>query len=740
MHPLINAYLESTEPPEFIMKQFYDLEPHNKMYEGLYKVSKELSHPRTGPREFVCDDYFLSEKEYDHDLVSLYYQLNSRLANVCHKFEASDLLAKRSDAFTNHNTPPHIKLIAKSGVLKGIELYQFIEDHLAKYAHTSPRYANTFGLYYQKLACSGRFTQAKLVDFYFANDIFKPDLNRMAIVYFANGIETLQLDKIKEYKQKVYSIDENIEPIPSVQDSLLWIYKLLYQVLYERDQWPPSHFEKNKNILALYYLLNRQIEKALQIAKEFSYFDVSRLASHALLRCELVNKNFESAHHVISKYIETEADDYLLYFFYARIEIANGNRELAAKYFNQSLQLCRKYKAEGVFDFEISLSYELSVSDLRFLLDNCDKTEVEIIPMEIPLSVKPSKIGGQSAGPIGISNEIKMKIHSYAQSDLPILITGETGVGKDFLAKLLHDKSNRKDHEFYAINCGAISETLLQSELFGHVAGSFTGANKTHKGVFEAVGKGTILLDEIGEISPTLQVALLRVLDQNEYKPVGSSIAKKCQCRILFATNANLEKLVEENKFRKDLLFRLKRLEIAIPPLRDHPQDIPELIMHYLSIGRSDLKSPIVSPDLLQAFQNYSWPGNIRQLKNEMEKLRVLHSEKLHYTLDDYPFKGLTERKRKERTTNIYRNRPDTSIAIILNKSNHSIRRLSRYKDLFKTHKVFTQKELIEITKASPKTVASDLDKLCEEGFIIRKMPTPSPRTHFFEYNQNAPN
>ena len=334
--------------------------------------------------------------------------------------------------------------------------------------------------------------------------------------------------------------------------------------------------------------------------------------------------------------------------------------------------------------------------------------------------------------------EIKNKISSYANSDLPVLIIGETGVGKDLVAKMLHDQSNRKDSSFYAINCGAISESLLQSELFGHAQGSFTGAHKAHKGIFEAVGNGTILLDEIGEISSTLQVALLRVLDQNEYKPIGSSISKKCQCRILFATNANLEKLVEENKFRKDLLFRLKRLEISIPSLKDRSQDIPELILHFLSIGRSDGKTPNVSPDLMNAFQNYSWPGNIRQLKNEMEKLRVMHSEKLIYFLNDYPFSShVQERKRKERSTRIYKHNTISSstVSSIISTSNHSIRRLAVLRELFQAHKMFTRKELISITKGSPKTVSSDLDQLCTDGFIKRKEPTSAPRTHYFELN-----
>jgi len=669
--------------------------------------------------------------DYDNDLIALYYQLNARLANICHKKEVAALLFKRSNAYIDENTPPHIRLITKSGMLTGSALFDYYEEHLAKYAATSPRYANSFGEHYQKLACLGRFSQAKLLDFYFDNNLFKPDLNRMALVNFVNGIETYQINMIKQFKEKVFSIELEKDPIPSLHDSILWIYKLLYQVLFERDLWPASHFDKNKNILAMYYLLNRQNEKALQIAKEFFYSDVSNMISYTLLRCELVNKNYESAYQIIRGILEADSDDFLAYFFYARTEISIGNKQNASKYFNHSLHLARKYQAEELINFEISLAYELSIADLRFFLENSSKPDVVTSPI-IVSSPPEEALKGTSKNAV----EVKAKINSYANSDLPVLITGETGVGKDLVAKMLHDQSNRKQLEFYAVNCGAISESLLQSELFGHVAGSFTGANKTHKGVFEAVGKGTILLDEIGEISPALQVALLRVLDQNEFKPIGSSTAKKCQCRILFATNASLEKLVDENKFRKDLLFRLKRLEINIPPLRERAQDIPELVLHFLSVGRSDAKVPVVSSDLMKAFQEYSWPGNVRQLKNEMEKLRVMHSEKLIYFMDDYPFKNHpVERKRRERTTAIFKAATvnNSTITTVLNKSNHSIRRLAKMRELFSTHKVFTRKELIEITKGSPKTVSSDLDQLCEEGHIIRKQPTPAPRTHYFE-------
>lgn len=738
MHPLIKEYIETSELFENIAKRYHEKEPSNKLYEKIYETKKKQNLPRKEPLEFDFSDDFLLEKNYDKDLVVLLYQLYATLAYYYHKPDMGHLLFKRADAYIDKSTPPYLLLPTKANIIKGKDFVVFIEDHLLRYSHTSPRYCGAFEIYFFKVACLGVMPQEKLIKLYLENKSYSPNQNRIEMSYFIYYLETFQIAKVNDLKKRIFENSFSIGEGTSQYLEVMPHYKLLYEVLFESNNWPESYFESNKNILTMYYLITRNVKKALQIAKEFFVYDLSPILTFNLVRCELANKNFESAYQCIKKFIEEEEDHHMIFFFYARIEIARGNRELACQYFTKAMEISKKNNAEGLFDFELSLAYELSMSDLRYLLENASKVNSKEISLQKSLLKTESKKKDEIIGNSNAIADIKAKIKNYADSEIPVLITGETGVGKDLIAKALHQQSKRKSDAFYAINCGSLSESLLLSELFGHEAGSFTGANKAHKGLFEAVGKGTIFLDEIGEITPALQIALLRVLDQNEFKAVGSNTFKKCQCRILFATNADLEKMVEDKSFRKDLLFRLKRLEIFIPPLRDRKEDIPDLVKHYFVLGRSDQISPAIDPELIKAFQAYSWPGNIRQLKNEIEKMRVLHSEKLNYTLMDFPFqdkeKNLGDKKETE-NTNTQKPRVkgnDYAVENVLSNSKSAIRRLDKIKNLFVEHKKFTRKELIEITQFAPKTITRDLEQLCKNGVIERIMPSTTARTHYF--------
>jgi DNA-binding NtrC family response regulator len=744
MHSLIKEYVETSEPFELILKRFCDKEPLNMMYSKLYEIKIKQISPRVESDDFDFDDNFLLEKKYDKELILLFYQLSATLAYYYHKSEIGHLLFKRANTYIDKNTPPYLMLPTKANILKGQEFINFIEDHLEKYAHTSPRYSAAIEIYYFRLACMGVPAKESLIKKYLESKSFTPNLNRIEMSKFVGYIETFELEKIEKSKAAVFSKDFSIGEGSSQYLEILPHYKLLYQVLFEHEKWPESHFEMNKNILSMYYIMTRQNQKALLTAKQTFTYDLSAMVTFTLVRCELVNKNFESASRCLKKFIEEGEEHFLIYFFYSRIEIARGNRELAKQYFSNSLALSRKINSEGLLNFELSLSYELSISDLRYLLENPTKVNTNEISLGKVINKSNVQKNDIIIGNSLAIQEIKEKITSYANSNIPVLITGETGVGKDLVAKMLHQQSIRKTEAFYAINCGSLSESLLLSELFGHEAGAFTGASKAHKGLFEAVEKGTIFLDEIGEISTALQVALLRVLDQNEFKPVGSNTFKKCQCRILFATNADLEQMVEDKKFRKDLLFRLKRLEISLPALRNRKEDIPELVKYYFSYDRSDQKTPVISAELMRAFQKYSWPGNIRQLKNEIEKMRVMQSEKLSYDLPDFPFqnevklqKNKIENEEGAEPKNVQKGRIPF-IEDVLSASKSSIRRIDNLKELFQIHKKFTRKELIEITKFAPKTVTRDLERLCEEGFILRIMPNATARTHYFVLNNDG--
>ncbi len=210
-----------------------------------------------------------------------------------------------------------------------------------------------------------------------------------------------------------------------------------------------------------------------------------------------------------------------------------------------------------------------------------------------------------------------------------ILVQGENGTGKELVARALHYNSKRENAPFIAINCGAFNENLLESELFGHVKGSFTGAIKDKMGLFEAANGGTIFLDEVGEMPMTMQVKLLRVLQEGTFRSVGATETRKTTARVVCATNSDLTKMVEEGLFRKDLYFRLNVINVYIPPLRERMEDLPLLIEHFVKQFAKFMKVKEKRPtkECLKALMGYSWPGNVRELENEMERLYVLAGE-----------------------------------------------------------------------------------------------------------------
>jgi len=215
-----------------------------------------------------------------------------------------------------------------------------------------------------------------------------------------------------------------------------------------------------------------------------------------------------------------------------------------------------------------------------------------------------------------------------ASSDANILVLGESGTGKELIASALHHNSGRREHPFVSLNCAALTDTLLESQLFGHLRGAFTGAVTNQKGLLEEADGGTLFLDEIGDVSPTVQAKLLRVIQERDFIPVGSTRPKKVDVRFVAATNKDLQREVAEGRFREDLYYRLNVITVNLPPLRDRPEDIEPLALHFLRrfAGRMAKDIRTITPEALAALQGYGWPGNVRELENVMERAVILTS------------------------------------------------------------------------------------------------------------------
>ncbi len=257
-----------------------------------------------------------------------------------------------------------------------------------------------------------------------------------------------------------------------------------------------------------------------------------------------------------------------------------------------------------------------------------------------------------------VMNQVLKIVEKISHSDVPVLITGESGSGKEMIADILHNMSSRKMNKLIKINCAAIPESLLESELFGHTKGSFTGATNDRKGKFEEADKGTIFLDEIGDLPMLMQVKLLRFLQSMTFEPIGSNITKKVDVRIISATNKDLIKAIDNNEFREDLYYRLNVIPVVLPSLQERKEDIPGFINFFLSnlYPNQEIK---FTPEALIYMINYNWEGNIRQLRNYIQRIVTLASSNI-ITENDLPheitngetsitnqFKTLAEREKE---------------------------------------------------------------------------------------------
>ena len=275
---------------------------------------------------------------------------------------------------------------------------------------------------------------------------------------------------------------------------------------------------------------------------------------------------------------------------------------------------------KGAFDY---LTKPLDQEELLIILQRIGEhyrliEEIQSLRRRLKSEASHQDLVGESKAIRGVYELIDIA----AKSEYSVLITGETGTGKEIVARAIHHNSDRKEGPLVAVNCGALPETMMESELFGHLKGSFTGAVKDRQGKIRSAHGGTLFLDEVGTLSPSAQVKLLRVLDEQTFEPLGSDTTITVDIRVLAATNEDLYRAVEEGKFREDLYYRLNVIRVNIPPLREHKEDIPLLTRHILKkLGKEDLK---ISSGAMNLLLQYNWPGNIRELENILKSIAAL--------------------------------------------------------------------------------------------------------------------
>jgi len=291
---------------------------------------------------------------------------------------------------------------------------------------------------------------------------------------------------------------------------------------------------------------------------------------------------------------------------------------------HEDMQSASRAMREGAYDYLVK---PVDLERVEVLVERCFRDRT--------LRRRSRQLAEEAAEPYAVDQlvgrdprmiEIYKLIGTLTDNPAPVLIQGETGTGKELIARAIHFGSESAEEPFIAVNCTALTETLLESELFGHVRGAFTGAVADHKGRFELAGAGTIFLDEIGDTSLPFQAKLLRVLQEREFYPVGGERSRRTEARVMAATNQPLENLVKDHRFRDDLYFRLKVVEIAVPPLRDRRDDIPLLAEHLLGRISRDLHKDVrmISDDAMRALLSYPWPGNVRELENTLTRAVVL--------------------------------------------------------------------------------------------------------------------
>jgi DNA-binding NtrC family response regulator len=471
-------------------------------------------------------------------------------------------------------------------------------------------------------------------------------------------------------------------------------------------------------------------QRMLSISLKGRPFGGENIAQSLLLNIDLARKQIRSAR-LLLQLMDPHSNWQLVEW--GRLYLLEGNFDLAVDFFKKALasygpEYLRRRLAFHQTGVSLAGLGEILVRVLSASPEDLKKSKVKLKSSsesnEFPAN---TYLIGKSPA----IQDIQTKLQKFAPLHSTILISGETGSGKEVVAKLLHEMGSHPSEPFIAVNCGAMSDTLIESELFGYEKGAFTGAHASHAGLFVSAGKGTIFLDEISSMSTHLQSALLRVLEDEQIRPVGSNKLSKVHARVIAATNEPLEELVAQKKFRKDLYYRLARLHIPIPPLRERKEDIPLLVHYFLQKLFVGLHYEI-TPELLDHLTKQNWPGNVRQLRNEIERLVFYAGGSEKLTPDLLKEKiGFDQPQTASAQKDNFSTEDSDELP---NEATVGYRshRHQRILQLLKKRSKITRLEIIRDLGCSPNTATQDLRVLEEQKLIRRIQPNPHPNSTYF--------
>lgn len=718
-------------------------------------------------------------------LLLIFLELRAKLSIKLGRITEGLAIISQIKAIVTDDMPDEYKIISNTcescfylqdGKSQQAEL--LIEKSLSKLIPSSERHQYLLLEYAMHLSLQCRLNQVK-EDIARIN-IETSDSSTRTLSSLVLYIDCLNRSDLEFAKVIILSIDRHSEIFKFYQKEFNDAIKMNLILNYnsgnisENEMLIELNKTKDEEFFIYLELIKKRPQESLKILQSINldsdeYLKRLDMSAFLPLRVELSCGHLEIAKSLLNQKGRLGNHHFFDHLYWARIEYLAGNLDNSKRHFKTVYENCLKNDCLSRLEFEIELTYEFKNKDIQLFWDYA-KNPLTASNNLIPVSHEKPEMHHAMLGESPELNSVFENIRQFGPLDLPVLIIGETGTGKELTAQALHNESKRKNKLFLAINCGAISESLLQSELFGYEQGAFTGASKFKMGILEEAGEGTVFLDEIGEVSPAIQVALLRVLENNEIRTVGGTKPRKLNCRIIAATNAQLAELVEKNKFRKDLLYRLQRFQITLPSLRERKEDIKTLALYYLSKERQS-KDIEMSENFVNVIENYPWPGNIRELRNEMERLALLNPNKNLFTELDLPQSkfqtaklNLIEQSVKEnlepianelhseeQKINLPKNKePEIKedsfdddenqelsdnpedFQLFLNNRNSPLRRKMKLKKIFLKFKSLSRGEVARVMNLALNTAAKDLEALEKEGFIERIKPTTSARTHYF--------